>query len=287
MPQMGDQEARALLEYPAKSRQNRLFLHESLQRALREGAREIRVKAWLLEVESALDKHPKRTSKHNPEVYIGGGQSKLRYIGLRVPHLQQTFKAGFSFSDKDSSAAWDYIWKNSDCYEVMALALNHFEQFRADKKRGALLEAWPRLKQWSSRIDNWAHSDSLSGIYACILEANPKLVYPTLEKWNASRNPWLRRLSIVSLLFYSSQRKKALPFAKIIRLVEPLLEDEHYYVQKGVGWTLREAGNLYPEETYAFLEKNIRRLSAAAFSSSTEKLARAKKERLKGLRKRK
>jgi 3-methyladenine DNA glycosylase AlkD len=239
----------------------------------------------IFEIEKVLSCHPQRTSAHNPEAYIGGGQSKLRYLGLRVPMLRQSLRQGFSFSsDSQDEVArtWDYVWNNSDCFEVMALALAWFED---KKQRKALLTYWPFLQRWSARIDNWAHSDSLSGIYARILEQAPTLVYPTLQKWNKSKNPWLRRVSIVSLLYYSSQREKVLPFSKILSMVEPQIDYDHYYVQKGVGWTLRETGNVYPKETYAYLQKNIRRLSAPAFSAATEKLSVAQKNRLKILRK--
>jgi len=247
------------------------------------------MKAHLKEVEKALARHPQRVSTHNPEAYIGGGQSKLRYLGLKTPNLHATQKAGFSFSSKEDSRevarVWNYIWHNSDCFEVMSLALGWFELLAKNKKRKhELKEHWPLLSAWCERIDNWAHSDSLSGLYARILEQDPRLVYPTLQKWNSSKNPWLRRLSIVSLLYYSAQRERVLPFKKIVALVEPQVDFEHYYVQKGVGWTLRESGNVYPEETYAFLEKNITRISAHAFSAATEKLTKPKKDRLKKLR---
>ena len=62
------------------------------------------------------------------------------------------------------------------------------------------------------------------------------------------------------------------------------MDHEHYYVQKGVGWTLREIGNVYPDEALAFLEANIGQLSAAAFTAATEKLSPAKKNRIKKLR---
>ena len=237
------------------------------------------------EVETILLGYPLRTSAHVPEDYIGGGQSKLRYLGVRSPHMHEIMRKGFSFYEPDRKAvakAWEEIWHASDCYDVMALALSWFDH---PKQRAILRDHWPMLKKWSERIDNWAHSDVLSGIYARILEEDPALVYPTLQKWNRHKNPWLRRLSIVSLLYYSSQRKNPPPLAKIVALVEPQIEFDHYYVQKGVGWTLREMGNVYPKETYRFLEKNIRRLSAAAFSAATEKLSKPQKDRLKELRK--
>jgi 3-methyladenine DNA glycosylase AlkD len=98
-------------------------------------------------------------------------------------------------------------------------------------------------------VDNWALSDSLSKIYSKIFEIDSELIYPVLSDWNKSENPWKRRQSIVSLLYYSSTRKNVLPFIKYIRLIKRLLTDDDYYVQKGVGWTLRELGNVYSEET--------------------------------------
>jgi 3-methyladenine DNA glycosylase AlkD len=239
----------------------------------------------VLEVEQALSSFPKRTSSQNPEAYIGGGQSNLRYIGLRVPHLQQAMRKGFSFSHNKSEELvkiWNYIWLKSDCYEVMSVALAWFYD---PKQKDVLSQYWPVLKKWSSRIDNWAHSDTLSGIYARILEQNPQAVYPTLVKWNSSKNPWLRRLSIVSLIYYRSQREKILPLKRILDLVHPQLEFDHYYVQKGVGWTLREAYNIYPAKTFAYVEKNIRKISSHAFSAATEKMSPKEKQHLKRLRK--
>lgn len=243
------------------------------------------MKKYIEEIEFELSKHPKRTSAHNPETYIGGGQSELRYMGLRVPHLRQSYSLGFSFSKKNPDEVakiWDSVWWNSDCFEVMALALIWFED---PKQRKNLKTYWELLNKWSERIDNWAHSDTLSGIYARIHEDSPTEVYKTFKKWNISQNPWQRRLSIVSLFYYSSQRKKYPPLNKVMALLKPQLKYDHYYVQKGIGWTLREAGNVYPDSTFAFIEKNIHDISAHAFSAATEKMNPKRREYLKNLRK--
>lgn len=166
------------------------------------------MKRYLSEIDEALSAYPRRTSAQVPESYIGGGQSKLRYIGLRVPHLHETMRKGFSFTrgrSENAAKAWEYVWNNSGCFEVMALALAWFGH---PKQEEDLLSHWPRLKRWSRRIDNWAHADALSSIYAKILEQSPEQVYATFQRWSESRNPWLRRLSMVSLLYYSRQRKK-------------------------------------------------------------------------------
>src|SRR5687767_13167673 len=122
------------------------------------------------EIESKLLEKPVRISKQKPEDYVGGGQSKLRYLGHRVPQLHETLQDGFSFSRKDDreiARIWDHVWRNSDCYEVMSLALSWFYH---PERKPDLSAHWKTLKRWSARIDNWAHSDTLSGIYARILE---------------------------------------------------------------------------------------------------------------------
>ena len=242
------------------------------------------MKKYISEVESVLQKLPKRTSAQNPEAYIGGGQSKLKYIGLKVPDLRSTMKNGFSFyqeEQEDIARIWDYIWHHSDTYEVMSLALIWFEGFKDHKE---LKKYWPLLKKWSSRIDNWAHSDGLCGIYARIFEHDPGL-FKTFSAWNRSKNPWLRRISLVSLFYYSSQRDRVPPLPKVISLLKPQLDYDHYYVQKGIGWTLREAGNIYPNEVYAFIETHIHRIRPEAYSAATEKMPTKKREYLKSLRK--
>ena len=243
------------------------------------------MKKYVLELENKLNSLPKRTSKQIPESYIGGGQSKLKYIGLRVPDLRKIINKGFSFSNVDEEKLvkiLDYIWWNSNCYEVISISLSWFYD---SKNRSRLKLYWPILKKWSKKIDNWAHSDTLSGIYSRILEDDQKLIYPTLVKWNSSTNPWIRRLSIISLLYYSSQRKKYLPFEKIILLLNDQIEFDHYYVQKGVGWTLRETYNVYPEKTFKYIKENVLKLTSVAFSSATEKMTSKEKNLLKKIRK--
>jgi 3-methyladenine DNA glycosylase AlkD len=98
------------------------------------------------------------------------------------------------------------------------------------------------------RCGCWEHCDDLAKIYATVVEANPSWSMPSLKKWNCSGNPWKRRQSMVSLIEYARKRTRLLPFAELIAFVEPLLDDDEDYVQKGLGWTVREIGNAYPEE---------------------------------------
>lgn len=236
------------------------------------------------EIESILSQYPLRTSKHVPEDYIGGRQSKLKYLGVTSPNMKHAGKAGFSFShlpwDKQAEI-WNEVWWSSNCYEVMSLAIDWFYQ---PQRLDQLPAHWPMLRDWSERIDNWAHSDGLSGLYSRIHESVGRPVLEVFKQWNSSSNPWLRRQSIVSLFYYSAHRNKQPKFTTVTSLLKPQLEFDHHYVQKGVGWTLRESGNVYPEETFAFIKRNISKISSKAFSAATEKMPLKQKQSLKKLR---
>jgi len=75
-----------------------------------------------------------------------------------------------------------------------------------------------------------------------------------------------------------------LPYDTIIKFIDILLNDKEYYVQKGVGWSLKELYQVYPKETLKYLGKNIKKISSIAFSPATEKLEKKDKEKLKKLR---
>jgi 3-methyladenine DNA glycosylase AlkD len=142
------------------------------------------------------------------------------------------------------------------------------------------------LRHWSGRVDNWCHSDALSGLYSRILERDLENVYPQLEDWNASENEWLRRISLVSLVHYSGKNAVFLPPEKVLPLVSNCLGDARHYVQTAVGWVLREMGRVYSAEIVEFLEAHAQELSSAAFARAVERQNAETRTRLREARKR-
>jgi 3-methyladenine DNA glycosylase AlkD len=194
-----------------------------------------------------------------------------RSFGVTSIKLRPRLKQGFSFShlpEHKQWKIWDFIFQNSNIHEAQMAALR-FAESRVNFN-GA--EQWKILKCWIKKIDNWAHSDVLSKIYSYLLEKETHGILPSFQEWNHSSNPWKRRASVVSTIYYASRRRKAPPFETVITLIKPLLEDKDTYVQKGVGWQLREAYNLWPKETVTFLKLHLFKLPAITFSYATEKL---------------
>lgn len=209
--------------------------------------------------------------------------TKLTVLGLRLPVIHEIERQQFKWYVDDENVMldqWAHIWNQSNVHEVLSLPLFYYRRHlkKLDETH------WRVMKHWIERIENWEHSDSLCALFSILYERYPKLVEPTLRQWNRSHNPWKRRASVVSTIYYASKKRTPPSRQTVLSLVKPLLRDTDPYVQKGVGWQLREAYKLWPREILKFLEFHVLELPAITFSYATEKLSPKDKQRLKKMR---
>ena len=220
------------------------------------------LKKYLEEVKNRVDTAPKNAASQRK-------LAKLKYSFSEQPPLEQLI-------------VWDYIWNNSMDFWICMQSFLYLESKIKDKE--FLIDSWEIIKHWQEKVDNWGKCDALSKIYTKILELIPEKVLGQLKLWNKSRNLWDRRQSIVSLLYFSKTKKVVLPFHTIIALINDVIDDQEHYVQKAVGWGLKELYNVYPAETLLFLEREIKNISSIAFTIATEKIEKKDKNRLKEIR---
>lgn len=203
-----------------------------------------------------------------------------------IPAHRAAFRNGYSFSTRsfeEQLSIWNNIWQISPGIYPRIHAFFFLEKHVAKQENHKAI--WETSLSWQNDVDDWPLCDSLSKLNTKVLETFPADVYQQLAAWNKDNDLWKRRQSVVSLLYYSRTKSGFLPFTKIRALVHPLLKDNEYYVQKGVGWTLRELNNVYPEQTQAYAEKHIGDISPIAFTTTIEKMDTPVKDRLKALRK--
>ncbi len=215
-------------------------------------------------------------------------RSHIRTVHGNVPLHRKESKRKYSFSNLpfgQQLAIWDELWRTENDFWPRLHAFFFLE--RHLRKESELLEMWPIIVQWQEQVDDWGLCDALAKIYTKILAAAPDEVYARLKEWNTNENLWKRRQSVVSLLYYSRTKKQHPTFSQIRQLIAPLLPDKEYYVQKGVGWALRELHTVYPNETLAWLKQDIKLLNSIAFTIDIEKMDAITIQELKAIRKRK
>ncbi len=212
----------------------------------------------------------------------------LTECGTTIPELRARFAQGFSFSHLDFESQLS-IW-----HEVYSTAKSPLEQrfpyffLEGQLKYNSLYRRlWEVSCAWQEFVDDWSNCDGLAKVNTKVLEYYPELVLPVLQSWNTSGNLWKRRQSVVSLLYFQRTKKIFLPFEQIAAMVFPLLGDAEYYVQKGVGWCIKELYQVYPELTFEFSKQHIGKISPLAYPIVLEKMSVEHATAIKALRNRK
>ncbi len=211
-------------------------------------------------------------------------RSELTHLGIRSPALRKVVKSGFSFyelPEREILEVWDALWHFTPYGDVMFAAL---EYYLPRVRKDASADIWSVVQHWSGRVDNWAHSDMLCKVYSWILASHHDQVYPQLEDWNTREEEWLRRISIVSLIHYTGKTAVFLPLSDVLPLVSNCLDDHRYYVEKAVGWVLREIGHTHPREVRAYLSDHAPEMSASAFARAIERRRPEERAALRELR---
>jgi len=239
----------------------------------------------LEEVEKAVKQAASKVQKMKAEERAFFMKATMPMLGLTVPDQRKLAKRGYSFSDQSAekqAEIWTEIWHGARTHEAKMQAGFSLEGLAPSLSFDVY---WALLQDWCGAINCWDQSDTLSGHVADLLERNPKAVWPVLEAWNTNADPWKRRQSLVGLFFYARSRTKMPPVSRVLSLVTARLEDDHNYVQKGLGWTLRECFNAYPEKTFAYLMKHAGDIRPDAFSAAVEKVSAGQKAEIKAVRK--
>jgi 3-methyladenine DNA glycosylase AlkD len=137
-----------------------------------------------------------------------------------------------------------------------------------------------RFETWLKKyVDNWGACDHLCcGALGHLILQFPELA-SKLKKWTSSKNRWQRRASAVSLI--TPVRNKIL-LNKVFQTADILLIDDDDMVQKGYGWMLKEASNVFPDEVYQYVLNNKKEMPRTALRYAIEKLPpKMRKEAMK------
>ncbi len=133
-----------------------------------------------------------------------------------------------------------------------------------------VFERW--LKKY---VNNWAACDGLcTGPIGILLTQYPELIKKTVP-WRKSKNRWVRRGSAVSLIVPVKNKQS---LKEIFHTADTLLKDTDDMVQKGYGWMLKEASNVYPKEVFEYVMKNKTDMPRTALRYSIEKLPKSKRK---------
>jgi len=213
----------------------------------------------------------KKYSRYFTEGYDAYGLDQLTMESQRDRWLDE-WKTDFTFDDfldlgdkliatgkyEEAGFAVSFVYSNTDSFTVDTLE---------------------RLGEWlEGGIVNWAHTDILSGKALAYCFLNGIVEVEALKKWTASESKWKRRAVPVTLI---DVLEMDIPLERLLEIVQPLMTDPDKFVQKGLGWFLREAWKVYPDETEDFLLKWKDTCGRTIVQYATEKMEKEYRSRFR------
>ena len=223
-----------------------------------------------------IKKHGRKGGDAWLQKYVG---SPLPVLGLSVPQMRAilaAFRKGHrGATAKDANALAGALWRGTT-FEEKALAI-----MMMDAHAKILDEAsWGLLDGWVDGCVGWGMCDSIgAGPIAKVVHAKPGR-FRELLRWAKSANPWRRRIALYALHDYVLAKELDKPFT----LLEKLVYDEEFWVQRAVGTWLRECWKRDARRTEAFLRRHVNGLPRVVVTVATERAPKAFREELRRLR---
>jgi 3-methyladenine DNA glycosylase AlkD len=169
-----------------------------------------------------------KAERSNAEFFLKMVPGEQKIHGVKTPvlnDLAKKFKAGsFELAEE--------LW-SSGSLEEKIIAIKILERTGKDDPQRLL----KLCRQFSKQVDNWAVCDGLGMQFLrSIVKTHQQEIFELAKKFNHSKDPWQRRLSLVMVEWYTRQSST---HKEINELVKNLEGDKEYYVKKAVVWIKR------------------------------------------------
>lgn len=144
------------------------------------------------------------------------------------------------------------------------------------------------LKKYLEKyVSNWQMCDDYcTHVLGYFIYKFPEFLKES-KKWVNSNNQWLKRASAIIHIY---PIKKSSPFKSAIKndsekylknifyISDKLIKDRNDLVQKGFGWMLKEASNLFEKDVFQYVMKRKNIMTRTALRYAIEKMPKNKKK---------
>ncbi len=194
-------------------------------------------------------------------------QNFFPFLGIPKPPLMQCIKPYLQKSRK-LAFDWEFVrlcWQQpyrEAQYVAIEYILLHEKQFTdadIEKIKDLITD-----KSW------WETVDSLDSVVGTIVMKYPDLK-ETMRQWSVSENIWLRRAAIDFQLKYKEKTDTAL----LQEIILNNLGTSEFFINKAIGWSLREYSKVNVAWVRGFIEKYKDRLSSLSIREASKYLEKA------------
>ena len=176
-------------------------------------------------------------------------QDKFRFLGVRGATRTEIYKKYFPDARKTKTIDWDFVencW-NKEEREFQYVVVYYLKAMQKFLKR----EDISKLKYLIVTKSWWDTVDLLAKVVGSLIIRIEGYDQIMLE-WSKDSNIWLRRVAILYQLFLKDKVDKQV----LDKILVNNLGDSEFFINKAVGWALRDYSKYNPEWVREFIKKN-------------------------------
>lgn len=186
-------------------------------------------------------------------------KNRFKFAGIPKPELKKLIKP-FLDETKKQPLDWELVFKlwDNEYREAQYVALEYIGRHH----RELVPEDLDRLRKLIVNKSWWETVDTIDGFVGEIASKDVMLV------WAKDENIWLRRVAIDFQQKYREETDEAL-LEEIICLN---LGSDEFFINKAIGWSLREYGKVNPEWVMDFVRKYEDRMAPLSIKEATRNI---------------
>lgn len=212
----------------------------------------------LVELEAAKD-----SKKAGPmEAYM---LHQFFFLGIAAPERNALYKKYFPKAKKTKIIDWNFVdtcWRKEP-REYQYVAANYLKAMQSYLTENDL----PKLEQLVVTKSWWDTVDILDRVVGSLVYDRPELEEIIL-KWSLSDNIWLRRVAIDHQLL----RKEKTNVQLLEKILLYNLNQTEFFINKAIGWALRDYSKTNSTWVAGFIEKNKERMADLSIKEASKYL---------------
>ena len=176
-------------------------------------------------------------------------QDKFRFLGVRGATRTEIYKKYFPDARKTKTIDWDFVencW-NKEEREFQYAVVYYLKAMQKFLKR----EDISRLKYLIVTKSWWDTVDLLAKVVGSLIIRIEEYDQIMLD-WSKDSNIWLRRVAIL----YQLSLKDKVDKQVLDEILVNNLGDSEFFINKAIGWALRDYSKYNPEWVREFIKKN-------------------------------
>jgi 3-methyladenine DNA glycosylase AlkD len=203
------------------------------------------------QLESAFERNRNDSEAEGMSRYM---KNRFTYFGIKKPTRAIIQKEWFSTFSKDINTEKKRelileLWQKEE-REFHYVAMDFIAKWKDSELKIedlSLIEFLLTNHSWWDSVDTLA-----SNFVGRYLRLFPNQRNTVINSWRKSENMWLRRSCLIFQLRYKSETN----FTLLKGLILDLKDQKEFFIQKAIGWSLREYAKTNPESVRAFVEES-------------------------------